>query len=57
MNLPHLVESKTQAGFTYEMEFIQLMIEDGTIYNRIDEIDEKPGKDSCFSISKLIMSH
>lgn len=28
MNLPHLVESKTQAGFAYEMEFIQLTVDD-----------------------------
>ena len=55
-NLPHL-DPNTRAGFTDEMEFIQMRIENGTIHLLIDGTNSKNKKNSKFTISPTIMSH
>jgi hypothetical protein len=55
-DIPHL-DPNTRAGFTDEMEFVQMMIENGEIHILIDGTDFKDGKSNRIRISKLIMSN
>ena len=55
-NIPHL-DPNTRAGFTDEMELVQMMIEDGEIHILIDGTDVTGGDNNRVRISKLVMSN
>ena len=55
-DIPHL-DPNTRAGFTDEMELVQMMIEDGEIHILIDGTDVTGGDNNRVRISKLVMSN